>query len=123
MITSSWARGQQDVFWPAGCLRIKRCGCCCWKRRAGHQPLIHIPVGYFKTLHNPKTDWCYKTEPEAELKNKLDWPRGKGLGGSSSINGLLYVRGQAEDYDNWAQAGNTGWGYDDVLPLLGIWIL
>ena len=81
-------------------------------------PWIHIPVGYFKTLHNPKTDWCYKTEPEAELKNrKLDWPRGKGLGGSSSINGLLYVRGQAEDYDNWAQAGNIGWGYDDVLPL------
>ena len=81
-------------------------------------PWIHIPVGYFKTLHNPKTDWCYKTEPEAELKNrKLDWPRGKGLGGSSSINGLLYVRGQAEDYDNWAQAGNTGWGYEDVLPL------
>ena len=81
-------------------------------------PWIHIPVGYFKTLHNPKTDWCYKTEPEAELKHrKLDWPRGKGLGGSSSINGLLYVRGQAEDYDNWAQAGNTGWAYDDVLPL------
>ena len=81
-------------------------------------PWIHIPVGYFKTLHNPKTDWCYKTEPEAGLKDrKLDWPRGKGLGGSSSINGLLYVRGQAEDYDSWAQAGNTGWGYEDVLPL------
>ena len=81
-------------------------------------PWIHIPVGYFKTLHNPKTDWCYKTEPEAELQGRsLDWPRGKGLGGSSSINGLLYVRGQAEDYNNWAQAGNTGWAYDDVLPL------
>lgn len=83
-----------------------------------NNPWIHIPVGYFKTLHNPKTDWCYKTEPEAGLKDrKLDWPRGKGLGGSSSINGLLYVRGQAEDYDNWAQAGNTGWSYEDVLPL------
>lgn len=83
-----------------------------------NNPWIHIPVGYFKTLHNPKTDWCYKTEPEAELKNRsLDWPRGKGLGGSSSINGLLYVRGQAEDYDQWAQAGNTGWSYEDVLPL------
>ena len=81
-------------------------------------PWIHIPVGYFKTLHNPKTDWCYKTEPEAELKGRsLDWPRGKTLGGSSSINGLLYVRGQAEDYDGWAQSGNTGWSYDDVLPL------
>lgn len=81
-------------------------------------PWIHIPVGYFRTLHNPKTDWCYKTEPEPELKGRsLDWPRGKTLGGSSSINGLLYVRGQAEDYDNWAQAGNKGWSYDDVLPL------
>ena len=83
-----------------------------------NNPWIHIPVGYFKTLHNPKTDWCYKTEPEPELHNrKLDWPRGKTLGGSSSINGLLYVRGQAEDYDGWAQAGNKGWSYDDVLPL------
>ena len=81
-------------------------------------PWIHIPVGYFKTLHNPNTDWCYKTEPEVELDGRsLDWPRGKGLGGSSSINGLLYVRGQAEDYNSWAQAGNTGWAYDDVLPL------
>ena len=83
-----------------------------------NNPWIHIPVGYFKTLHNPKTDWCYKTEEEPELEGrKLDWPRGKGLGGSSSINGLLYVRGQKEDYDQWAQAGNTGWSYDDVLPL------
>ena len=83
-----------------------------------NNPWIHIPVGYFKTLHNPKTDWCYKTQPEPELENRsLDWPRGKGLGGSSSINGLLYVRGQKEDYDQWAQAGNTGWSYDDVLPL------
>ena len=72
-------------------------------------PWIHVPVGYFKTLHNPKTDWCYKTQSEPELEGRsLDWPRGKGLGGSSSINGLLYVRGQKEDYDNWAQAGNTG---------------
>ena len=82
-----------------------------------NNPWIHIPVGYFKTLHNPKTDWCYKTEEEPELHNrKLDWPRGKTLGGSSSINGLLYVRGQAEDYDGWAQAGNQGWSFDDVLP-------
>lgn len=81
-------------------------------------PWIHIPVGYFKTLHNPATDWCYKTQPDAGLNGRaLDWPRGKTLGGSSSINGLLYVRGQKEDYDRWAQRGNRGWGYDDVLPL------
>ncbi|MEO1493287.1 MAG: GMC family oxidoreductase N-terminal domain-containing protein [Pseudomonadota bacterium] len=81
-------------------------------------PWIHVPVGYFKTLHNPNTDWCYKAQPDPGLNGRaLDWPRGKTLGGSSSINGLLYVRGQKQDYDNWAQMGNKGWGYDDVLPL------
>ncbi|MEO9824729.1 MAG: GMC family oxidoreductase N-terminal domain-containing protein [Paracoccaceae bacterium] len=81
-------------------------------------PWIHIPVGYFKTLHNPNTDWCYKAEPDPGLNGRaLDWPRGKTLGGSSSINGLLYVRGQKQDYDHWAQLGCSGWSYDDVLPL------
>ena len=81
-------------------------------------PWIHIPVGYFQTLHNPRTDWCYKTESDAGLNGRsLDWPRGKTLGGSSSINGLLYVRGQSQDYDQWAQFGNRGWTWDDVLPL------
>ncbi|MBO6520191.1 MAG: choline dehydrogenase [Rhodospirillales bacterium] len=80
-------------------------------------PWIHVPVGYFKTLHNPKTDWCYKTDPEPGLGGRsLDWPRGKVLGGSSSINGLLYIRGQAEDYDHWRQLGNAGWSHADVLP-------
>jgi choline dehydrogenase len=81
-------------------------------------PWIHVPVGYFRTLHNPRYDWCYKTEADPGLGGRrLDWPRGKTLGGSSSINGLLYVRGQREDYDHWAQLGNRGWGWDDVLPL------
>ncbi|MEM6892031.1 MAG: FAD-dependent oxidoreductase, partial [Pseudomonadota bacterium] len=81
-------------------------------------PWIHIPVGYFKTMHNPKVDWCYRTEPDPGLNGRsIDWPRGKVLGGSSSLNGLLYVRGQAEDYDRWRQMGNIGWGWDDVLPL------
>lgn len=81
-------------------------------------PWIHIPVGYFKTMHNPSVDWCYKTEPDPGLNGRqLDWPRGKVLGGSSSLNGLLYVRGQPQDYDRWRQMGNTGWGWDDVLPL------
>ncbi|MDG2204261.1 MAG: choline dehydrogenase [Alphaproteobacteria bacterium] len=80
-------------------------------------PWIHVPVGYFKTLHNPITDWSYKTEPDPGLNGRaIDWPRGKTLGGSSSINGLLYIRGQREDYDHWRQLGNTGWSYDDVLP-------
>ena len=80
-------------------------------------PWIHVPVGYFKTMHNPKVDWCYHTEPETNIANRrLQWPRGKVLGGSSSLNGLLYVRGQAEDYDHWAELGNLGWSYHDVLP-------
>ncbi|MGP6087261.1 GMC family oxidoreductase [Antarctobacter jejuensis] len=81
-------------------------------------PWIHIPVGYFKTMHNPSVDWCYKTEPDPGLNGRrLDWPRGKVLGGSSSLNGLLYVRGQPQDYDRWRQMGNPGWGWDEVLPL------
>lgn len=81
-------------------------------------PWIHIPVGYFKTIHNPNVDWCYKTEPDPGLNGRsIEWPRGKVLGGSSSLNGLLYVRGQAQDYDRWRQMGNTGWAWDDVLPL------
>ncbi len=80
-------------------------------------PWIHIPVGYFKTMGNPATDWCYKTEPDPGLNGRaIAWPRGKVLGGSSSINGLLYVRGQPEDFDHWRQLGNTGWGWEDVLP-------
>jgi len=81
-------------------------------------PWIHIPVGYFKTIHNPSVDWCYKTEPDPGLNGRsIEWPRGKVLGGSSSLNGLLYVRGQSQDYDRWRQMGNDGWGWDDVLPL------
>ena len=80
-------------------------------------PWIHIPVGYFKTMHNPKYDWCFETEPDPGLNGRsLAWPRGKVLGGSSSINGLLYIRGNRADYDQWRQLGNAGWSFDDVLP-------
>lgn len=81
-------------------------------------PWIHIPVGYFRTMHNPDFDWCYETEADPGLNGRaLHWPRGKVLGGSSSLNGLLYVRGQREDYDHWAQLGNEGWSWDQVGPL------
>jgi len=81
-------------------------------------PWIHIPVGYFRTMGNPKSDWCYKTEQDDGIAGRaIPWPRGRVLGGSSSINGLLYVRGQAQDYDGWAQMGCTGWSWSDVLPL------
>jgi len=80
-------------------------------------PWIHIPVGYFKTMHNPKVDWCFHTEKDESMNNRsIRYPRGKTLGGSSSINGLLWIRGQSNDYDNWRQQGNAGWGWDDVLP-------
>ncbi len=80
-------------------------------------PWIHIPVGYFKTMHNPAFDWCYVTTPDPGLNGRqLKWPRGKVLGGSSSLNGLLYVRGQPEDYNDWVAAGNPGWSYAEVLP-------
>jgi choline dehydrogenase len=80
-------------------------------------PWIHVPIGYFKIMHNPKTDWCYVTEKDPGINNRqLQWPRGKVLGGSSSLNGLLYVRGQKEDYDDWAALGNKGWSYEEILP-------
>jgi len=78
---------------------------------------IHLPIGYYRTIGNPANDWRFVTEPEPHLAGRrISWPRGKVLGGSSSINGLVYVRGQAEDYELWRQMGCTGWGYDDVLP-------
>ncbi|MEM6905752.1 MAG: GMC family oxidoreductase N-terminal domain-containing protein, partial [Pseudomonadota bacterium] len=79
-------------------------------------PWIHIPIGYYKTMLSDLS-WGYDTEPEPELNGRrVHWPRGKVLGGSSSINGLLYIRGQHEDYDHWRQLGNPGWGSEDVLP-------
>ena len=78
---------------------------------------IHIPIGYGKTMFNPRYNWGFYTEPEPSMNGrKVYWPRGRGLGGSSSINGLIYVRGQPQDYDRWADAGNSGWGWRDVLP-------
>jgi choline dehydrogenase len=78
---------------------------------------IHIPLGFGKTFADPSVNWCYETEPDPGASNRrVFWPRGKVLGGSSSINGLVYIRGQAEDFDHWRQLGNTGWSFDDVLP-------
>ncbi len=80
-------------------------------------PWIHIPVGYLYTMMNPRTDWCFKTEVEPGLNGRaLNYPRGKVLGGCSAINGMVYMRGQARDYDGWRQLGNAGWGWDEVLP-------
>jgi choline dehydrogenase-like flavoprotein len=77
----------------------------------------HIPVGYLFAIGNPRSDWMFKTEPEAGLNGRsLNYPRGKVIGGSSAINAMIYMRGQAADYDHWRQLGLTGWGWEDVLP-------
>lgn len=107
----------------AGCVLAKRLG------EAGHKVLlleaggsdnyhwVHIPMGYLYCIGNPRTDWMFKTTSEPGLNGRsLLYPRGKLLGGCSSINGMLYVRGQAADYDGWRQMGLVGWGWDDVLP-------
>ena len=79
--------------------------------------MIHVPVGYSQTLKDPKVNWLYPTEPDPGTGDRVHvWPRGKVLGGSSSINGLLYIRGQHADYDGWRQLGCEGWGWDDVRP-------
>ena len=110
---------------PAGCLLANRLSANPQHRvlllEAGgrdNYPWIHIPVGYLFCIGNPRTDWCFKTEAELGLQGRsLSYPRGKVLGGCSSINGMIYMRGQAADYDSWAAEGNPGWGWDQVLPL------
>ncbi|MEO8187878.1 MAG: choline dehydrogenase [Burkholderiaceae bacterium] len=78
---------------------------------------IHLPIGYGKTMWDRRYNWCFETDPEPSMNGRrIYWPRGKTLGGSSAINGLIYIRGQREDYDQWRALGNVGWGYDDVLP-------
>lgn len=80
-------------------------------------PLIHIPAGWAANFNNPKVDWGYNTEPEPHLLGRqVFWPRGKVLGGSSSINGMIYIRGVPYDYDQWRQQGNKGWSWDELLP-------
>jgi choline dehydrogenase len=80
-------------------------------------PWIHIPLGYGKLFRDPKVNWLYQTVPQANLNGRvINQPRGKVLGGSSSINAMIYIRGQRQDFDHWRQLGNVGWGFDDVLP-------
>jgi choline dehydrogenase-like flavoprotein len=108
----------------AGCLLANRLSADAAKRvlllEAGGRDnwiWFHIPVGYLFAIGNPRSDWCFKTEPEAGLNGRvLNYPRGKAIGGSSAINAMIYMRGQAADYDHWRQLGLTGWSWDDVLP-------
>jgi choline dehydrogenase len=109
----------------AGCLLANRLSADPDKRvllvEAGgsdNHPWIHIPVGYLYCIGNPRTDWCYQTEPDAGLNGRtLRYPRGKALGGCSSINGMIYMRGQRRDYSQWAEhSGDSGWSWETVLP-------
>ena len=80
-------------------------------------PMVHIPAGVLHLLSNPRVNWNYSSEPEESSGNRrIHWPRGRVLGGSSSINGMLYVRGNPADYDGWAQMGCKGWSVDNVRP-------
>lgn len=84
---------------------------------ADRNPWIHVPVGYYRTMFDPRTSRVFATEPDPGIGGRsINWPRGRVLGGSSSINGLVYCRGQAQDYDHWRQLGNPGWSFEDVLP-------
>ena len=80
-------------------------------------PMIHVPLGFAFLMKDRSVNWCYQTEPEPELDyRKIAWPRGKVVGGTSAINGMVYIRGQREDYEAWAAAGNPGWSYEEMLP-------
>ncbi|SDX06997.1 GMC family oxidoreductase [Roseicitreum antarcticum] len=121
--------GQFDVVivgaGSAGCVLANRLSADARRRvlliEAGgsdNHPWVHIPVGYLFAIGNPRLDWCFRTQPVPGLNGRsLLYPRGKVLGGSSSINGMIYMRGQAADYDHWRDLGNPGWGWEDVLPL------
>ena len=80
-------------------------------------PWIHVPIGYAKTMFHPVYNWRFKTQPVPGMNNReIYWPSGRTLGGSSAINGLIYIRGHRDDYDHWSALGNPGWSYGEVLP-------
>ena len=117
-ISSSPVRVRPAARLPRGCRNPAATACCCWRPAVkDRNPWIHIPLGYAKTFTNPTINWMFDSEPEKELNNRIMYqPRGKVLGGTSSINGMVYMRGNHADYDDWRQRGCTGWDWDSVLP-------
>ncbi len=119
MTTSSSAQARRDACWRTG-FRPNPAKRVLLLEAGGRDNWIwfHIPVGYLFAIGNPRSDWMFRTEPVPGLNGRsLAYPRGKVLGGSSAINAMIYMRGQAGDYDHWRQLGLTGWGWDDVKPL------
>jgi choline dehydrogenase len=128
MVEATTVEGEYDYIivgaGSAGCLLANRLSADADRRvlilEAGGRDnwiWFHIPVGYLFAIGNPRSDWCFKTEPEPGLNGRsLNYPRGTVIGGSSSINAMIYMRGQAADYDHWRQLGLNGWSWDDVLP-------
>ncbi len=119
MTASSSAPGRLDAFWPTvfppmpdvGYLLLEAGGADNWI-------WFHIPAGYLFTIGNPRSDWMFRTESEPGLNGRsLAYPRGKVIGGSSAINAMISMRGQAADYDGWRSLGLTGWAWRDVLPI------
>ena len=118
--TISWsARVPPAASWPTGSRPIPKNRVLILEAGGNDNWIwFHIPVGYLFAIGNPRSDWMFKTEPEPGLNGRaLAYPRGKVIGGSSAINAMISMRGQAADYDHWRQLGLTGWGYDDVMPL------
>ena len=103
---------------PTGSRPIPAIACCILEAGGDDNWIwFHIPVGYLFAIGNPRSDWMFRTEPEPGLNGRsLAYPRGKVIGGSSAINAMISMRGQAADYDHWRQLGLSGWGWDDVKP-------
>ena len=116
---SSWAPDRPAASWPTGCRPIRSTRVLLLEAGGKDNWIwFHIPVGYLFAIGNPRSDWMFETEKEPGLNGRaLKYPRGKVVGGSSAINAMISMRGQAPDYDHWRQLGLTGWGWDDVRPV------
>ena len=118
MISSSSAPARPARWSPTACRPTVASPCCVLEAGGTDRRFyVQMPLGYGKTFFDPAVNWNYKAEPDPGLAGNADhWPRGKLLGGSSSINAMVWIRGAREDFDDWRDAGNPGWGFDDLLP-------
>ena len=114
---SSSKQDRQAASSPTGCRPTPRVGCCCWRQESNSNFWLKVPVGYYRTIFNERFSRLFKTEAsEGTGGREIIWPRGRVIGGSSSINGLIFIRGQHEDFDDWERLGASGWSYRELLP-------